>query len=282
VQPYVRYEHDTDDLTIIKTGANATHRWNAQQSSNLLAAYHQYSQDNQSANGEIVGFSQIMQLIDDTTHIGVGLNAVNFNTGWSPWTGFADLFYQSQDEWALNLYVDKSLVDTYLAVENEITVNSYGVDLFYIPNYRVQFTLSPYYKHFTDGNDRWGFTASSDVLLWPSLGVGIRPQVRYFEDSEQMDNKSYFNPSQYKEANLFVTVQRYILPTWSWYIEAGPGYQNTSPGEDGPTYLAEGGLSFAIHEISHVNAFVGYNNASYSSASGYSNSYAGMSLTIAF
>lgn len=282
IEPYFRYEHDTDDLTIYKTGVKASHRWNAQQSSSVLAAYHQYSQYDKVAHGEMVGVSQIMHLFDKTVHLGIGLNAVDFNTGWSPWTGLIDLFYQAEDEWAFNVYADKSLVDTYLAVENEITVDAYGVDLFYLPNYRTTFTLSPYYKHFSDGNDRMGVTASSDILLWPSFGFGIRPQMRYFEDSAQIANNSYFNPSEYAEANLFLTLERWLLPTVSWYIEAGPGYQNTHPGEDGPTYLVEGGISGAINEITYVSAFVGYNNASYSSASGYSNTYGGIAVTIAF
>ncbi|MGA2655367.1 MAG: hypothetical protein ABSF18_05265 [Gammaproteobacteria bacterium] len=282
IEPYFRFEHDTDDLTIYKTGMSAGHRWNKTQTSNLLAAYQQYNQNADSAHGEILGVSQIMHLIEQTLHLGVGINAIHFDTDWSPWTGFVDLFYQAQDEWAVNLYADKSLVDTYYAVANEITVNSYGVDLFYMPNYRTQFSLSPYYKNFTDGNARYGITASSDILLWPSFGLGVRPQVRYFEDSKQLDTNNYFNPSEYIEGNLFLTLQQWILPTWSWYVEAGPGYQNTHPGEDGMTYLAEGGVSGAITDITYLNAFVGYTNASYSSASGYSNSYAGIAFTIAF
>lgn len=193
------------------------------------------------------------------------------------WSG--SMVYHPNDETRYELFISREAVETFLALNDHITLDTAVMTAAYTPVSKILLSASLYRQSFSDDNDRLGGTVKFAVPVSRRVGLDVQLRARYFEDS-RTDTIGYFNPVRFHEENLLLAFDKRLGSDWRFSALAGPGIQNTSPGDGSTnTLLAEASLRGRIVNGLSLSLDYGYSNSAVASSSGYRRNYAGITLS---
>lgn len=196
------------------------------------------------------------------------------------------LSYQPNDDWGLNLGVDRAPIRTDQAVQNRILINTMSLGGF--GRLRDVGTLAASYfnQQFSDGNHRNGVVARATPEFYSfdsiPVSLGVQGYFRYYV-SGQVPSDGYFNPLHYREALGYVIYVQKFSPFWIMRLYAGFGSQ-TVDGTTTPVKDIYGTLSGLVSPYVQVSLTGGYTQVAsvYGGGPGYHRSYVQANLSIPF
>lgn len=228
--------------------------------------------------------------------VSIGLNDYD---GWSPVTGNASLRWMPVDLWRFSADLGREIVETPLAVDNRITVDSVslGAETRLPPHWEVAAAVS--YLRFSDDNSRTRFNGSVGYALRfnPKVVVGVEGAA--FEDSAPASfapipppgttaPHGYWNPKRYTEGRVFAGIWGEKQP-WEWYgrVALGSSRETDADGNTttGTPNLLEVGVAYDVGPRLRWRAFAGGSGSSFAvgnGGSGYWRRYIGFNLTAWF
>ncbi|MBE2242081.1 MAG: tetratricopeptide repeat protein [Burkholderiaceae bacterium] len=298
------YATDADGLDVASVAA-ATGRW---LTPSLLGEvgyrYVNLNDDNGSVNGNRL-FATLRGVYGEpgvtppgllVPSVSIGLNDYD---GWSPVTGNASLRWMPVDLWRIAADLGREIVETPLAVENRITVDSasLGVETRLPPHWELAGAVS--YLRFSDDNSRTRINGSVGyaVRFNPKVVVGVEGAA--FEDSAPASfapvpppgtiaPHGYWNPKRYAEGRVFAGIWGENQP-WEWYgrVALGTSRETDADGNTttGTPNLLEVGVAYDVGPRLRWRAFAGGSGSSFAvgnGGSGYWRRYVGINLTAWF
>ncbi len=192
------------------------------------------------------------------------------------WSG--SLSYRPNDEIRYEAFALREAVETLIALNRHITLDTAGLAATYTPVSTISLAGSAFRQWFSDDNSRTGGTARIATPISKRIGLDVQVRARYFEDSRR-DTVGYFNPDRFHEEKLLLAFDKRLGSDWRLFALAGPGFQNTTPGDgSSTTLLAEFSLKGRINKALSLSLDYGYSNSAIASSSGYRRQYSSISF----
>lgn len=290
VTPAFDFEHDNDGLTILHYNTAYSRRFTPDFTAGFIAHHstiRQSSKDDSEAGGTIEANGLFLQSFwqqNDYLSYLVNFGSIDYES-WHPALWSANVFYTPNDTFSFSLLNQQEAIETIDAINNHIYSNTSAIGVNYNPFYRLRFATSLSYESFSDSNNREGYYATANYLIFDSLGLGAGLRVRGFWDSKT-DTVGYFNPKNLHEQDLILTLSRRLVTNWRYYIDLGViGHQTINPGDTSYPQFAEAGIRGFITKFLLLNAYLGISNSDFDSISGsggYRRTYGAASLSVFF
>lgn len=157
---------------------------------------------------------------------------------WSPWTASTALIFQPSPRSYTELFAERDIVDTSLASDAELRVNTYGISSDY--RFTREFTgvLAAFRQTFDDGNTRDGRVAR---LLWEiSRYEWIIAELKFKQLEADFNGVGYFSPAKQREELLIVTLRdTYLSGNLAASLKLGGGRQTINDSFEQSLYLIE-------------------------------------------
>lgn len=204
---------------------------------------------------------------------------------WNPFLWNASGLYHINDYVLLSANNSDGLVETTLALENEILMNTTEGSVFLHPVPRIYARLTGFHGAFTDHNNRNGLSASLNYQLISELGLFGELRYRGYRNSFYND-PNYFSPAQLQEGMLFLIAKRQFNYAWFVSAEGGIGTQSILQTPSATTVNKQAlaynlALTKVIGNVAEINLNYGYNQAAFSNFVGaYAQTYLGASVKI--
>jgi hypothetical protein len=209
---------------------------------------------------------------------------------WQPVTGFARARWLPRDSVRIDGEVGREVVETPLAISNQVTVNvaSVGGDWRWQPRSSVAAAISA--LDFSDGNLRTRVNLRADHRVWnrPKVVVGVEAMAFRSSDptSDTQRYVGYWNPRDYREARAYVAVGHEARP-WDFTMKAGVGTSREEDGwgnqSTGKPNLLEVSAAYDLDKSIKLRAYAGGSGGSAgittSGGEGYWRRYAGIGIT---
>lgn len=147
----------------------------------------------------------------------------NISDEWSPLTGDVSAVW-THTPYRLEVFYERSIVDSIRAINSEIISNTFGVSLDYSLTDEWLLTGVLYYQDITDGNGRTGETIQ--LTYSPKRIEGFYTKLRGKFRQSDFNPPEYFAPQTYERYDLLFGYKRsFDSDNWVGYVEAGPGIQ---------------------------------------------------------
>ena len=209
---------------------------------------------------------------------------------WQPVTAFARARWLPSDFVRIDGEVSREVVETPLAISNQVTVNvaSVGGDWRWQPRSSVAVAVSA--LDFSDGNLRTRVNLRADHRVWnrPKVVVGVEAMAFRSSDptSDTQRYVGYWNPRDYREARAYVAVGHEARP-WDFTMKAGVGTSREEDGwgnqSTGKPNLLELSAAYDLDKSIKLRAYAGGSGGSAgittSGGEGYWRRYAGIGIT---
>lgn len=267
---------DSDDMRIRKSELAAGKRFSNAGMFNLLMQHQGFEQHDQQLTMNSLQ-ARYSSRVEDAFWFFVQAGPAKYDD-WRTalWSGNA--VYQPNDEIRYEAFIGREAVETFDALNRHITLDTAGLTAAYTPVGRFLLAGALYRQSFSDDNNRLGGTGRIVTPISERMGLDVQLRARYFEDS-RTDATGYFNPERFHEEQLLLALNRRLDSNWRLYALAGPGIQNTSPGDGSKTtLLAEVSLRGKVVRSVSINLDYGYSNSAFASSSGYRRQFSGMTL----
>lgn len=208
---------------------------------------------------------------------------------WQPVTGHARAHWLPTDTVRLDGELGREVVETPLAISNEVTVDvaSVGIGWRWQPLSSVAASVSA--LDFSDDNRRTRVNLRADHRVWnrPRVVLGVEAMAFRSSDptSDSHPYSGYWNPRDYRETRAYVAVGHEARP-WDVTLKLGVGVSREKDGwgnrSSGNPNLIELSATYDIDPSLQLRAYAGGSGGSMGVASGgegYWRRYAGIVLS---
>lgn len=214
------------------------------------------------------------------THLSLRL-ASAAQSSWQPVLAGATLSGTPSDNWYIELFSDRELVDSIVAIRNKLLLDTYGISADYKINAEFTAVGALYKQAFTDDNRRVGRVLR--LIYTPELYDGFNVQLRSKRLTAKKKGIGYFSPLVLEEYWLISALSKTLLSEkWLVKLQAGLGQQKIDSINTNNTFMTE--LAIRGWKTDHFGlvAKIGYtNNGSFStSTSGSAYQYRYMNLSL--
>ncbi|MCB4791888.1 MAG: hypothetical protein LHV68_08370 [Elusimicrobia bacterium] len=164
--------------------------------------------------------------------------------------------------------VDKTIVDTFICFDNDISVTTLFASLD-VPIHKKFVAIAGVdSRSFSDGNERTGLLLKG-ILFLPPEGLSLQVWHRQFRNTN-INAIGYFNPETINFQRYIAAYRRGLVNGVRMSIKAGPGSQQVNNDnrtdtfyfESGLEKIVQEGLSFTIKYI-YTDSFIDNNLLSY-------------------
>ena len=128
-------------------------------------------------------------------------------------------------KWRVELYTEKSLIDSHNALNSELFFTTYGISADYEIIKDTLYTTGVLFtQNANDGNNRTGQVLQ--LIYYPQQLSGFYVKVRGRYRQADFNPPEYFTPDDYKRYDLLFGYRKYFdHGNWRVSAEAGPGKQ---------------------------------------------------------
>ena len=128
-------------------------------------------------------------------------------------------------KWRVELYTEKSFIDSHNALDGELFFTTYGISADYEIIKDVLYTTGVLFtQDANDGNNRTGQVLQ--LIYYPEQLSGFYVKTRGRWRQAKFNPPEYFTPADYKRFDLLVGYRKYFdNGNWRVSAEAGPGKQ---------------------------------------------------------
>lgn len=278
--PSYEFEHDNDGTTIMHYNLEAFRSFFPDFSAGLGFTSTAISNNNQRIHGENL-FAEVMQRINDYINYQAKIGYSTFDS-WNHTLWSANLGIQPNDIISFSFSNQQENVETIAAINNKTTFNTTQIKATISPIYRLKISGSIFYGMFSDDNNRTGYFASANYLLFDKIGLSTEIRARGYHSSKT-DTVGYFNPANLEEQDLILKLNHRLLTNWKYYVTLCIlGHQEISPGDTTSPKFIEVGINGFITKNLLLNASYGYSNSNFSTAEGYGRHYGMIALQVLF
>jgi hypothetical protein len=217
----VRWNYDTDDLRIIELYGGYKEDFEEAQFAQVETGWSHYEDKDGERDFNFISLLGQKNLIFDT----YGFGLIRFNDGddFDCVTGSTYLVKEFE-RWRVEAFAERSMVESQLAMDDEIMWNLYGVGVDYIIN--ETFTLVGLYS-FTDSSD--GNTRDTEeigLVYSPQWAPKWYAKFRLKWSQSDFDPIEYFAPEEYEKYDvLFSYTTGFAGDQGLFVIQFAPGWQ---------------------------------------------------------
>lgn len=224
------FSHDSDGLDVYSVGS--AFRF-APYGGNALVQAWGMAVDTTRVTGDqrarqVNSLSVTSQLrINDIHHVDLDLG-VGHTGNWEFLQGHANWTLQSSDSFSFGAAAERAPILTDLAIANRLIYDTYSLGAHFRPSTHWYVLPTYYHQTFSDGNQRDGGTLR--VLISPydipdtTAALGAELSTRIFHSSRP-SHGIYFNPANYRVAQLSLIGVYTLHPGWKLHATAGAGQQ---------------------------------------------------------
>ena len=195
----VRWNADTDGLRIGEVYTGYQSQYEEAQFAQVEIGHAYYSDNDGDCNFNFLSLSGQKNLPFET----YGFGLIRFNEGddISNISGSAYLA-KELERWRFETFYERSMVESQLAINDDIMWNNYGVGVDY--NISKEFVLVGMYSYTdsTDGN--WRNTEEIQLVYSPAWYEKIYFKVRAKWFQSKFDPEEYFSPEEYEKYNVLL------------------------------------------------------------------------------
>ncbi|MDP3559259.1 MAG: hypothetical protein Q8R79_02760 [Legionellaceae bacterium] len=149
---------------------------------------------------------------------------IDHEAAWDPFLWQTGATYYVNDKLYFNVSNDRGLVETPLALQNRIMINTTEGSIFVHPWARWYARFGGFHARFTDTNNRDGFSTAAMYQLIRELGLFTELRYRQYRNTF-FNDPNYFSPAKLEETTLFLIFKRRLTPTIFLFAEGGVGNQ---------------------------------------------------------
>lgn len=177
----------------------------------------------------------------------------NKSGNWSPVTGDVSAVWDKNPVRVETSY-SRSVVESQLAIQNEIMWNTFGVSLDY--QISTEYILSGMFSYTdsTDGNSRTTEGASLTYRPEEDPRFHVKTRARWFQSKR--DPNEYWSPVSYAKYDVMFGYQEWLFNRMWLQLQAGPGYE-FSDGDTTPTYEYSIVLNYDLNETWTIKSYFG-------------------------
>lgn len=152
----------------------------------------------------------------------------------------ATAVYSGPREFRLEASVDRSLVETFACLDNDVSVTTAfaAADIPLHPRFLL--VAGGDERDFSDGNRRWGLVGKGIYFL-PIDGLSVQVWHRQFGSSAR-GATGYFNPAAINFQRYIAAYRKGVGKGVGLMVRAGPGSQAYTDAERTATFYFEGGV----------------------------------------
>jgi hypothetical protein len=148
--------------------------------------------------------------------------------------------YEHPGGFRLETTIDKSLLDTFAAFDNDISVTTLSSTADFLLTNKITLIAGADSRSFSDGNERLGLIAKG-ILMLPIEGLSLQVWHRQFRDTK-LDPGGYFNPVTINFQRYLLSYRKGLIKHIRLSIKAGPGTQQVNDDQRTNTVYLEAGL----------------------------------------
>ncbi|UCF89067.1 MAG: hypothetical protein JSV70_02115 [bacterium] len=183
---------------------------------------------------------------------------------WSPWLYSGNLHYRPDDRWYLEVFGERSIVDTVTSVRLEYLIDTYGLSADYKINQEFTLVGALFTQDITDGNNRFGKVGR--VIYVPRGQDHMNFQLKMRMIDSDFNGTGYFSPEKLTEYYfLFQAARPFADDNWVFKALLGPGIQmidgHNGTDDTKPAFLAEGRIKGWFTQEFGMEGRLGYTTA---------------------
>jgi len=152
--------------------------------------------------------------------------------------------YEHPGGFRLETTVDKSLLDTFAAFDNDISVTTLSSTADFPLSNKITLIAGGDSRSFSDGNERLGLIGKG-IFLLPVEGLSLQVWHRQFRDTK-LDSDGYFNPVTINFQRYLLSYRKGLIKHIRLSLKAGPGTQQVNDEQRTNTIYLEAGLEKQI------------------------------------
>lgn len=196
---------------------------------------------------------------------------------WHPSFVSGRVAYQPTDALRLVASLERTAVETQLALANRIHSDAFEFDVIGRPNALVKLDGSAYATQFSDGNHRVGYFGSAAFEIPSVAGLSFALRTRGFAD-RTTPLTGYFSPKHFSEQQLLFS-ERARIRSWMVSVQAGVGRETIFPETSSTTALISLGARGPIGGCLTLDTSASSSTSGLASASGYRRTSASIALS---
>src|SRR5664279_2571907 len=238
------YTKDTDNMTIAQNILSLNYMEANRSTLGLLAGFSDYYDPARHENTRSYQVRYTDASLKGWSFSAQGGALEYLNRTMSVYAGSA--IYSAPGGFRLETNIDKSLLDTFSAFDNDISLTTVSSNADLPLSKNLVLIAGGDLRSFSDGNERLGLIGKGIYML-PIEGLSLQVWHRQFRDTKP-DTTGYFNPVTINFQRYLLSYRKGLFNHIRLSVKAGPGTQqvNNDPGTN--TFYLEAGLEKALRQ----------------------------------